>query len=200
MFYRRCLEGRNTTPFAEYDPLRVHPTNLLVLCWCPPPRQFLNRSCPRQDCLQTGLQQCLPPKEMARPWISFDFSQGKLSGNLGGVLQDFFGPTNQAWNISGKFRSTFCEKIRSSKKDFVPKFALQMCHLKTFGAIWWGVGQIFVKLWGSGCPLLPQFWPDQGRKNEHKLRSVAPRAVSRCKRREGAPEQGPWPLRAPCVF
>ena len=78
-----------------------------------------------------------PPTEMILPALlqklvgafSFDFSWG----NLVGILWEFFGPQKEKLKIfGGKYRSTFRKKIRSSKKIFRAKFALQTCHLKKY--------------------------------------------------------------------
>ena len=53
---------------------------------------------------------------------------GNFGGNFAGNV--FLDPQNKGSKTSGKFRSIFREKIRGSKKSFVPKFALQTCHPK----------------------------------------------------------------------
>ena len=67
---------------------------------------------------------CAPAE--ARRWSFWIFAQG----NLAGIFRDFSDPQNKDSKISGKFRSIFRKKIRSSIKFFRAKFALQMCHLK----------------------------------------------------------------------
>ena len=98
---------------------------------------------------------CAPAE--ARRWIFFWFFAGKFgkfSGKFGGNFAGFFlTHRTKAQKFRGKFRSIFCNKIRSSKKIFRAKFTLQTCHLNKYGTESWaellGASAIFVSQEGS---------------------------------------------------
>ena len=112
----------------------------------------------RQKGVSPICSSCAPAE--ARRWIFFIFSQGNLEslvGNLEGIFWDFFWPTEQKYRR--KFRSIFCKKIRSSKKNILrAKFTLQKCHLNDlfrFQGVFAEKGAHFHGKWGLSAPLPP---------------------------------------------